>query len=201
MVVDRHLKARMDHRTIEEMGTDVEQFTIKEFYWGMALRYEFIARGYPCSVEEHGVDNTGSLILGRLPNDNVDKKINFTDGSPSMLFEIKAAPDWCNDFHTLKKYTVESCLRQRAFFFVPQTFRYFMYGNEALKAVQDNYRLIKPRKWGSKPCWRPDMEFIMELVEKKLVLLRNWTPEALEYIERFKDILTEERRTDSIAAV
>lgn len=201
MAVDRHLKARMEDRTVEEMETNVEQFTIKEFYWGMALRYEFIARGHPCSVEEHGVDNTGKLILGRLPNDNVDKKFNFTDGSPSMLVEIKGVPDWCNDFHTLKKYTVHSCLRQKAFFFAPQTSRYFMYGNEALRAVMENYRLIRPRTWGRKPCWRPDMEFIMELVEKKLVVLRDWTPSALAYIERFREVLTEERRTDSLANV
>ena len=43
------------------------------------------------------------------------------------------------------------------------------------------------------------MEFIMELVEKKLVVLRNWTPDALAYIERFKDILIEDRRTDRLA--
>ena len=199
MTVDRCLKARVDDRTVEEMATDLDQYTTKEFYWGMVLRYELIARGFLCSVEEHGVDNTGRLIEGRLPNDNVDKKFNFMNGSPSLLVEIKGVPWWCNDFHTLKKYTVESCLRQNALFFAPQTFRYFMYGREALLKIKKEIPLIRPRTWGKKPCYRPDMEYIMGLVGEGLVKLRKWTPEAQAYIDRFEYILDEDRRTDKFA--
>jgi len=196
--MDRHLSARADHRTFGDMASDVEQYTIKEWYWGMAMRYDLIARGHPCSIQEHGVDNTGRLIMGRLPNDNVDKKINFEDGSPSILFEIKGVPNWCNGFHTLKKLTVESCLRQKALFFAPQTFRHFTYGNKALREVKENFPLIRVRSWGNKPCYRPEMDFIMSIVDRGLVSLNNWTPLAQKYINRFKHILDEERRTEII---
>lgn len=202
MTVDRCLKYRMDKRTKEEFQQDIAQFTEMEFYWGMVLRFELSRRGHPCSIEEHGVDNTGMLIEGRLPNHNADKLYNFLDGSESMKVEIKTIPEWCNRFHTFKVSAIKGCWYQGARILVPKSKNYWIYGKGAFEWMMDKCDSRDDIKdFGYKPCYRISMSLIRKMVSDGLVVEREWTSTARKFISNMSHILLADRKTNKFATV
>jgi len=190
MTVDRHLNYRMDNRTREEFEEDLLQFHEMEFYWGIVLRFELTRRGHPCSIEEHGVDNTGRLIEGRLPNHNADKMYHFLDGSESMKTEIKTIPEKCNRYHTLKVSAIKGCWEQGARILVPKSRVYWMYGRGAFEWIMDR---CEPRED------RLSMSLIRKMVADGLIIEREWTSPARKFISEMSHILLAERNTKKYA--
>lgn len=189
------LAYRMDTRTEQEFQTDIEQFTEKEFYWGIALRYDFCERGMPCSVEEHGVDNTGRLITGRLPNRNVDKKYNFEDGLPPAYIEIKTIPEW-SPWFTFKVDSLENCLGQNAQIVVPRQTHYHMFGEVGLEHLLNNFDVRTDiEKFGFKPCIRVTPAIIADMVLAGMITDTAWLPKAQAYVDEMQPILFAERKT------
>lgn len=200
MTVDRHLKYRMDKRTREEFETDISQFTEMEFYWGIVLRFELTRRGHPCSIEEHGVDNTGRLIEGRLPNHNADKMYRFLDGSDSLKVEIKTIPEWCNNFHTFKASAIKGCWEQGARILVPKSDLYWIYGKGAFEWIMDRCETRDDIKaFGYKPCYRLSMSLIRKMVADGLIIEREWTPPSRKFISEMSHILLAERNNNKYA--
>jgi hypothetical protein len=200
MTVDRNLKYRMDERTREDFEEDLLQFHEMEFYWGMVLRFELTRRGHPCSIEEHGVDNTGRLIEGRLPNHNADKMYRFLDGSESMKVEIKTIPEWCNRFHTFKESAIRGCWEQGARILVPKSRVYWMYGRGAFEWIMDRCQTREDiEHFGYKPCYRISMSLIRKMVSDGLIIEREWTAPARNFIDQMSHILLAERKTNKFA--
>lgn len=190
----------MDNRTREDFQSDISQFTEMEFYWGIALRFELTRRGHPCSIEEHGVDNTGRLIEGRLPNHNADKMYHFLDGSKSMEFEIKTIPEWCNKFHTIKVSAIKGCWEQGARILVPKSDVYWIYGKGAFEWIMDRCESRSDiEAFGYKPCYRLSMGLIRKMVADGLIIEREWTPPARKFISEMSNILLAERNTKKYA--
>jgi hypothetical protein len=195
--IDRHTKHRMDHRTEDDFRTDMFQFTEKERRWGEILQEEFGARGNLCSVTESGVDNTGSVIHGKLANCNPDKLYVFPGHAGKMYVEIKTIPEGHNRFHTFKVSALKGCLHYGALIIVPKLDYYFMYGAKAMELMLERCDIIHNFKpFGCKPCVQPSMTFIKSMESQGLVLRKHWTPEARALIERFKAVLIADRITN-----
>lgn len=188
------LAYRMDNRTRDAFKTDIEQFTEKEFYWGIALRYDFCERGMPCQLEEHGVDNTGRLIEGRLPNRNVDKKYVFEDDLPPAYIEIKTIPEW-SPWFTFKVESLENCLDHDAQIVVPRLHKYHMFDRTGIEHFLAKFKPQKIEKFGDKLCIRVRPDVIHDMVAGGMTTDTPWLPKAKAYIEDMKAILFAERKT------
>jgi len=187
------LEYRMDSRTQTAFQTDIQQFTEKEFYWGIALRYDFCERGMPCSVEEHGVDNSGQLIQGRLPNHNVDKKYHFDDDTLAYI-EIKTIPEW-SPWFTFKVSSLESCLEQFAQIVVPRLTHYHMFDDIGITHLLQSFPVRTDiEEFGCKPCIRVTPEVIHKMVSDGLITKTTWTPRAAAYVEMMRPILLADRK-------
>lgn len=195
--IDRALLARMDIRTMDEFEEDLDQFTEKEFYLGIAFRYELCARGMECEVLEHGVDNTGKLIKGRLPNHNADKMYKFKSGRKPMCVEIKTIPEYCLPFHfTFKISALYSCIKQSAKILVPGENSYHLLGREAMVWILENGEISDEFEgWGGKWCSRISAWEMRCLVRDGKVTNNEWTPRAQEFIASVKDVILAERKT------
>jgi hypothetical protein len=172
--IDRHTRHRMDERTEEDFRTDMFQFTEKERLWGEVLQQEFGARRSQCLVVESGVDNTGSVIQGRLANCNPDKLYVFPGRAEQRYVEIKTIPEGHNRFHTFKVSALKGCLRYGALIIVPKLDHYFMYGAKAMELMLERCDVIP--FFGGKPCVQPSMTFIRWMESQGLVLRKRWTP-------------------------
>jgi len=200
--MDRFLSYRMDDRTKEEFEEDISQFTEMEFYWGIVLRFELTRRGHPCSIEEHGVDNTGRLIEGRLPNHNADKLYHFLDGSKSLHVEIKTIPEWCNKYHTFKVSAIKGCWSQGARILVPKSRTYWMYGKGAFEWMMDRCESRSDiKEFGYKPCYRLSMSLVRKMVADGLIIEREWTAPARNFVDKMRHILLAERKNNKYARV
>jgi hypothetical protein len=188
---------RRDHRTTEEMAEDIDQYTEKEFYFGIAYRYDLCQRGFPCKIEEHGVDNTGVLIPGRLPNHNVDKIYHFRNGMNSLLIEIKTIPKYCKNKMTFKVSALRQCLKQEGYILVPKANRYYLFGSRSFKRMLSRCDVVTNLKqFGYKPCVVPSISMINQMVYEEMVIKKDWSPKALDYVRRMDHILFAERRTN-----
>lgn len=186
----------MDNRTIDEFIEDIGQFTLKEFYWGVAFRYDLCSRGLPCKILEHGVDNTGKLIRGRLPNHNADKMYVFENGMKPMRVEIKTIPEYCNDYFTFKVSAIKGCHNQRAKILVPKRDHYYLLGNKAFFWLLENCEVRTDYKgWGGKECVRINTWQMRCLVRDGTVTQKSWAMRPFEFIERMQDILLEDRKS------
>jgi len=193
---DPFLLMRMDERTVEDFEEDIAQFTEKEFYWGIALRYDLGQLGMPCKIEEHGVDNTGELIRGRLPNHNADKIYHFMDRRSPKKVEIKTIPEWCKNFFTFKVSALKGCHAQGAYILVPRSECYYLLGKKAFVHLLKNLRVRTDiETFGLKPCVRPEMDMIEQMTDDGIITRREWKPKAREYVIRMSDILFKERKT------
>jgi len=192
------LEQRMDHRTTNEFEEDIEQFTEMEFYFGIAYRYDLSERGYACSIEEHGVDNTGKLIPGRLPNHNVDKMYHFIDKSMKpLLVEIKTIPKNCNRFMTFKISALRQCERQGSQILVPKPKEYYLFGKRSFRMMLERCDVRTDiKEFGYKPCVRPCIGLINQMIGEGMVIRKQWMPKAQDYVEHMDHILFARRRTD-----
>ena len=129
---------RKDFRTKEIFEENLIDFTEREYYWGIILRLDFTERGHPCSLIEHGVDNTGKLIEGRLPNYNVDKIFSFLNGKKKPV-EIKSIPENINNFMTFKVSSLEVCCEEDAWLIVPRSKAYYLYNSKTCRYLLENY--------------------------------------------------------------
>jgi hypothetical protein len=194
-MTDKYVLMRMDNRTEEDFREDLEQFTKKEFYWGIALRYHLCETGSPCMIEEHGVDNTGRLIPGRLPNHNADKKYHFHDGR-EMTVEVKTIPEWCDRYMTFKVSALKGCWNQGAYILVPKKKCLHFFGKASfLHLLQNLPARTDIRSFGNKPVVRAETYMINQMIERGMVMKKDWSPKAKEYIDSMSHILLEERRT------
>ena len=193
--MDKYVLMRMDNRTEGDFQEDLSQFTKKEFYWGIALRYHLGEIGLPCMIEEHGVDNTGKLIPGRLPNHNADKIYHFLNGE-TMKVEIKTIPEWCNKFMTFKVCALKGCWNQGARILVPSKSRFHMLGKEAFEYLLEKLPTrTDVKSFGNKPIVRAFTPMIEDMVGKGMIMKKEWSPRASQYINSISHILLEERRT------
>ena len=197
--MDKYVLMRMDNRTEEDFKEDLSQFTKKEFYWGIALRYHLCEIGLPCMIEEHGVDNTGKLIPGRLPNHNADKIYHFLNGD-TMKVEIKTIPEWCNNFMTFKVCALKGCWNQGARILVPNKSCFHMFGNDAFQHLLEKLPArTDVKSFGNKPVIRAHTPMIEDMIRKGMIMKKEWTPNASKYIDSMSHILLEERRTAAAA--
>ena len=180
----------MDDRDEDDFRKDIAQFTEKEMIYGKAMREEFSARGRPCVVGESGVDNTGAIIYGKLPNFNPDKIYTFKDAS-WIYMEIKTIPESHNKFHTFKVSALKGCLEYEAFILVPKLNYYFIYGAAAMRLMLERCDVVP--FFGGKPCVQPSMTFIKHMESEGLIIRREWTPKARKFIDGFKSILAADR--------
>lgn len=193
--MDKYVLMRMDDRTTEDFQEDLSQYTEKEFYWGIALRYHLCEIGLPCAIEEHGVDNTGKLIPGRLPNHNADKIYHFLNGD-TMKVEIKTIPEWCNEYMTFKVCALKGCWSQGARILVPKSSRFHMFGKDAFEYLLEKLPVrTNIKSFGYKPVVRAPTPMIEDMMEKGMIVQKEWSPKAKRYINSISHILLAERRT------
>lgn len=194
---------RQDVRTVEETAADLLRTTTAEQHWGVALEYEFCARLGQCTVEEYGVDNTGKLIMGKLPNRNADKKYVFTEGD-SLRVEI--CGHRLATYHTtLSKATfkvdkIERLLEQDCVdvIVMPILDVYYVIGVDAAKHMLDKLNpMVGDVSWGYKSVLQINRTNLSgrlptsldEMRAAGLIDVHTWTPQAQAYIAEHADVL------------
>lgn len=183
---------RKDIRTTEEFNEDIKDYTEREMYWGIILRHDFIERGKTCLIEESGVDNTGNLIIGKLPNYNADKIFKFSDGTKQYI-EIKTIPENTKDFFTFKSFSLKSCVQQNAYILVPRSWVYYLLSPRACDYIYRNYP-SKIYRGFEKPAKRIFTNEIQKLIDQKLILEKVWTEKAKSLIKANYHILFRRRK-------
>jgi hypothetical protein len=184
---------RRDGRSVEVFQKDIEDYTEREMYWGTILRYDFIEKGKPCVVKENGVDNSGRLIEGRLPNHNVDKHFEYSDGTSENI-EIKTIPEYVKKFFTFKVFSLNSCVQQNASIIVPRSWAYYKIPTETCEHFYNDYpHKIYPRFSENYLAVRVYMDKIEELISKEKIIQCEWTSKAKKLIKLNYNILFRER--------
>jgi hypothetical protein len=173
------LDHRRDNRSVNQFSKNIADFTQREYLWGIALRKDFCQRGKICTMLEHGVDNLGNLIKGRLPNYNVDKIYKFIDGH-KMHIEIKTVPDTC-PFWTIKTSSLLACKREKAFMLIPKSQFFWLFPWETCDYFYKNFdHRIYPRFSPNDLAVRI---FQLESLEKNKIIYRfQWLSQAREFI-------------------
>jgi hypothetical protein len=182
------LDFRKDTRSVQEFAEDIAQFTQKEHFWGLALRLDFCERGMPCEIEEHGVDNSGELILGHLPNYNVDKIYNFLDGTKQHI-EIKTIPERTKGFFTFKLTSISACIKQKAHILVPRSWAYYLIPPETCSILLRYPSKIHERFAPGKPAVRIYESDINEFIRQKKILKNQWKHKADKFIKENSKIM------------
>lgn len=176
------LDKRKDSRSLDVFEHNIKDFTEREYYWGLALRIDFCERGINCQIEEHGVDNQGNLILGRLPNYNVDKIFNFTNGK-KMHIEIKTIEEYVKNFFTFKVSSLNSCVQQNAHIIVPRSSHYYLIKNETIKEILKNYKHAIYEKFHKKEkAVRIFTDNIENMIVYKKIIKNKWKEKAKDFI-------------------
>lgn len=173
---------RRDVRSIEQFAADIEEFTKKEYYWGLALRLDFCERGMPCEIIEHGVDNSGELIPGHLPNHNVDKIYSFLNGTKQHI-EIKTIPERIRGFFTFKLTSINACIKQKAHILVPRSWAYYLIPPETCSILLRYPHEIHKGFAPGKPSIRIFESDIKEFIRKKKILRNEWKEKADKFIK------------------
>jgi hypothetical protein len=187
------LDYRKDGRTVEEFQKDIEDFTEREMYWGFILRCDLTEKGRPCLIEDFGVDNSGNLIEGRLPNYNADKLFKFLDGTEQPI-EIKTIPETTKDFFTFKAFSLKSCIKQKAFILVPRSWTYYLISPKGCENICQNYpSKIYPRFSENDPAIRIYLNDIQELIQQRMISKHTWTEKAKNLIKINSSILFRKR--------
>jgi len=183
------LAYRMDSRTPEEFAEAMEHGHREEHVISLAyMLHLYRVAGIKFEVIDRGVDNSGAVIQGALPNHHVDK----TFSSPKVVFnlEIKTTPNYHTKFTDIKETSLKSCIEDNA---------YILY---YAKAYPNQFRIIKPsvmprilsvfkpreHKDGlapGKPCSR-----IRKMKEDEyLGPFLDWHPDALSILYRHDELL------------
>lgn len=174
------LNKRKDYRTKKQFAQDIAEYTEKEGLWSIALQKDLIERGHEVSIHEHGVDNSGNLIEGKLDNYNADKRF-IVDGE-DFLVEVKTVPEWCTKFFTFKTFVLEQCLKQKANILVPKLKEYFIFYPSAIEIMLTYPSQIYYGFSPNDPAVRINMSDILALVN----IRRLWLTDAKKFIKKHK---------------
>lgn len=187
------LDFRRDKRTVEEFANDVEDFTEREAYWGVILRHDFIEKGKFCCLEDYGVDNSGKIILGRLPNINVDKVFHFANGKKKFI-EIKTIPEGVKKFFTFKASSLLSCVEQNAYIIVPRSCSYYVLPPDICDYFYKNYthEVYSNFAFGKKAV-RIYMNDIEKLIKENKIIRKEWSSGSKKLINKNYNVLFRQR--------
>lgn len=203
---DEYLKKRRDDRTSEEFASDIQKGSTREQYWAFIFSMDMKTRGIRCSYQDHGVDNTGKVIQGRLANANADF-IFFGILQTPLRIEIKH--NWPNcHYMTFKKKNLVAILSQGAHILVPTIVGYHILFAGAIREImsvcRERYDIMN-----GKACYRPglgrseeaikaglkakilpeELSLIDRLVDEGQVVHREWTPAAKKKIKKYLHVL------------
>lgn len=188
------LDKRKDIRTVEIFEHNVEDFTEREMLWGIALRYDFTERGNSCSIEECGVDNSGRLIKGRLPNYNVDKIFRFLDGKEVQI-EIKTIQEYVKGFFTFKAHALRNCFEKNAFLIVPRSQNYYIFTPKTCKFLYKEYtHKVYENFVKNELAVRVYSNQIERFTKEGKITKRDWTNKAKSFIKQHYIELFREKR-------
>jgi len=216
MQEDPFTRMRRDHRSPEEFERTLAISHRKErLYIDLFLLdlYERGFRGLRC--EDHGVDNTGRVIRGRLQNANADFLVYGMLPPPTPM-EVKANIE-NPKYMTFKKINLEAYKLKKAMVLVPTTKEWHLLGQTAIDAImqicqcrtdysgtgdKEAYRagqgtdpsaLRAAKRWGLK---QEEIGLVDRLVQRGYIMTRPWTPAALQRIEEIRPLLLERVRDE-----
>jgi len=190
---------RKGDRPAEVCNHNIQDFTEREHYFGIALRIYFNESGEPCKVHDHGVDGTGTIIFDKLSCYDADKLFEFTNGVKQAI-EIKTAIEACDgNFFTFKVFCLEQCIREDAWVCVPRRRWFYLFTPDALKKMLDK-KLFEQRIYhdfsDNDKAVRISMEYIhYNMISDGIAFRRNWGPESQKYVYDNVDILFREKKT------
>lgn len=186
---------RKDNRSEEVFASNIHDYTQRESIYGECLRIEFENRmKVKVILNENGIDNSGNLIENNLNNHNVDKKY-LIDGKEELI-EIKTAPEFLNNFYSFKVFSIKKVCEQNAKVALTKCKEYFIFGKGSLEWMLENL----PHKIysGFSPndiAVRIYKDQINDLINKKLVIHKEWCEDSMKNIERYKFILMRDKQT------
>ena len=186
---------RKDNRSEEVFASNIHDYTQRESIYGECLRIEFENRmKVKVILNENGIDNLGNLIENNLNNHNVDKKY-LIDGKEELI-EIKTAPEFLNNFYSFKVFSIKKVCEQNAKVALTKCKEYFIFGKGSLEWMLENL----PHKIysGFSPndiAVRIYKDQINDLINKKLVIHKEWCEDSMKNIERYKFILMRDKQT------
>jgi hypothetical protein len=146
-----------------------------------------------CEVRDHGVDGSGEIIRDKLANYNADKKYKLASGK-DMLIEIKTAPEWLNSFFTFKVFCLRECVSDSAWVCVPRVAGYYLFKPSAIEKMLGYRHAIYKGFSPNDIAVRIPMSDILQMVEDKDALYREWRPKAVRYVQQNLEILTRDKK-------
>lgn len=203
------LEYRMDGRTLKEFARYIGLGHAKEHAYAYAFHVELLARGFHgCGYTDLGVDNSGRVIKGRLPNHNPDYRFwGITDKEDPL--EVKAnIKDPC--YMTYKRENLNSCITHKALILSPNIVGYHLLFTPAIRIIMQECecRLGQSgfkKKWtyragiGTGPrslmaaeragLTEREIGLVDRLMDRGLIMYRKWTPEAMKIIDEHRTLL------------
>lgn len=186
---------RKDNRSEEVFASNIYDYTERESIYGECLRIEFENRMKTKAIlSENGIDNSGNLIEKNLNNHNVDKK--YIINGKEELIEIKTAPEFLNNFYSFKVFSIKKACEQNAKVALTKCKEYFIFGKRSLEWMLENlphkiYSGFSPNDIAVR-IYKDQLD---DLINKKLIIHKEWCEEANNYIDKYKFILTRDKKT------
>ena len=186
------LLTRMDNRTPEQFAEQLREGHQTEDLLGEAFRLQLeLINKVPVAIENVGVDNTGTVIDGNLPFNDVDK--NFIWGDHSLRVEIKTAPTYLNDFFTFKVSSLRTCIQKNSVILLfpkatPHLY-YLIWPSKATSLLVD----FQPRIYKGFSPNDPAIRIKYFQYSEYLDGPKRWGSNALQYIYNNKELLLKDR--------
>jgi hypothetical protein len=213
---DPHTRMRRDDRSPEEFERTLAISHRKERLYIDLFLVDLAAWGCRgCHCEDHGVDNTGRVIRGRLKNANADFLVHGMLPAPTPT-EVKANIE-NPKYMTFKRINLEAYQRKKAMILVPTTKEWHLLGQTAIKAIMQTCRVRTDHSGtGDKAAYRagqgtdPDalraaararlreqeIGLVDRLVQQGHIMTRPWTTAALQRIGEIRHLLLERARDE-----
>lgn len=201
---------RMDGRRPEVFAHNMKDHTTREKIIAHIMLVEFRELGRKCTVSDKGVDNTGTIIEGRLKNNNLDYEYNFEDGRKE-LYEIKNSPPNPETFYTFKESALKAAVQHEGIILVYAKDHYLILKTEACafllhnfeSRIHENFSKYHPvirvysKNYG-KTKYMEEREigpvFWEELIARGMVEKRQWTKKAQWLVNEMSERLFREKR-------
>ena len=187
----KSLDKRRDMRSIDVFAKNIKDFTQREFCWGVAFKTYLQENGFNCEILENGVDNSGSLIINELENNNPDKIFIFQD--KKILVEIKTIPEHINNFFTFKVSSLISCLEHNAIILIPKKNEFFIILTQTINKLLEYPHKIYDRFSPNDLAIRIYKKDIEEMINNKLIIKSKWGNLSGKFIENNYNILFREK--------
>lgn len=201
---------RMDGRKPETFAHNIKDHTTREKIISQIMLVEFKERGMKCTVKDKGVDNTGTIIEGRLKNNNLDYEFSFDDGR-NELYEIKNSPPNTDTFYTFKESALKAAVQQEGKMLVYSRDHYIVLKTEACAFILHNFdariydkfakyhpavRIYSKNYGKARSMSEKDLGpvFWEELIERGLVEKRTWSKRAQWLVNEMSERLFAEKR-------